>query len=129
MRISDWSSDVCSSDLPARLLLDTNLATQDEIVTLAGHPSGGTIVYAPPPAAKADVQPETLPKRAWQRRREPAALKEWRERMAAAPGQEGYARRSLIETANGQPENQRLAALMARGRAQNRRERNGRNTA
>src|SRR3546814_5095018 len=114
MRISDWSSDVCSSDLPARLLLDTNLATQDEIVTLAGHPSGGTIVYAPPPAEKADVKPETLRKRAWQRRREPAALKEWSERMASEPGQQGYARRRLIETENGKMKNHGISRLLHR---------------
>src|SRR3546814_6828006 len=92
MRISDWSSDVCSSDL-------------------------GTIVYAPPPAEKADVKPETLRKRAWQRRREPAALKEWRERMASEPGQQVYARRRLIETVNGQLKNHGLARPMLRGLA------------
>src|SRR3546814_13753247 len=94
MRISDWSSDVCSSDL-------------------------GTIVYAPPPAEKADDKPETLRKRAWQRRREPAALKEWRERMASEPGQQVYARRRPIETVNGPLKNHGLARLILRGLAQN----------
>src|SRR3546814_13170142 len=60
---------------PARLLLDTNLATQDENVELAGPPRGGTHVYAPPPAEQADVTPETSRKRAWKCRREPGALR------------------------------------------------------
>lgn len=102
---------------PARLLLDTNLATGDEIVALAGHPEGGTIVYAPPPADKKHVKPETLRKRARQRQREPAELKAWRERMASAAGQIVYRRRRLIETVNGQLKNHGLATLALRGRA------------
>ena len=102
---------------PARLLLDTNLATGDEIVALAGHPEGGTIVYAPPPADKKHVKPETLRKRARQRQREPAELKAWRERMASAAGQIVYRRRRLIETVNGQLKNHGLATLALRGLA------------
>lgn len=102
---------------PARLLLDTNLATGEEIVALAGHPEGGTTVYAPPPADKENVKPETLRKRARQRQREPAELKEWRERMASAAGQIVYRRRRLIETVNGQLKNHGLGTLALRGLA------------
>src|SRR3546814_4110261 len=50
MRISDWSSDVCSSDLPCTHLISWRVASLD------GHPVGGTFVFsigAPtqPPAA------------------------------------------------------------------------------
>ncbi len=100
---------------PARLLLDTNLATRDEIVALAADPEGPTMVYAPPPADTLDVKPETRRKRAWKRRREPAALKDWRSRMASAAGKIVYGRRRLIETVNGQLKNHGLGTLALRG--------------
>lgn len=102
---------------PARLLLDTNLATGGEIVALAGHPEGGTIVYAPPPPVKQRVKTETLRKRARQRRREPAELKDWRKRMASAAGRIVYHRRRRIETVNGQLKNHGLGPLALRGLA------------
>jgi len=100
---------------PARLLLDTNLATQDGIVALAEPLAGGITVYAPPPSDKEDAKPETVRKRAWKRRREPAALQQWRKRMASTAGKVVYSRRRLIETVNGQLKNHGLGHLALRG--------------
>lgn len=100
---------------PARLLLDTRLSTQAEIVAFAEHPQGATQVYSPPPPETAEAEPETARKRTWLRRREPAALQEWRARMASAAGQLVYARRRLAETVNGQLKNHGLRRLVLRG--------------
>ncbi len=100
---------------PARLLLDTRLSTQAEIVAFAAHPAGATQVYSPPPPDKRDAEPETVRKRAWRRRRAPSAVREWRVRMASAAGQLVYARRCLIETVNGQLKNHGLRRLVLRG--------------
>src|SRR3546814_18967005 len=37
MRISDWSSDVCSSDLPVERIAERDLARQARIVVAVGH--------------------------------------------------------------------------------------------
>lgn len=100
---------------PARLLLDTRLSTQAEIVAFAGHPQGATQVYSPPPPETAEAKAETARKRAWLRRHEPAALQEWRARMASAAGQLVYAHRRLAETVNGQLKNHGLRRLVLRG--------------
>lgn len=100
---------------PARLLLDTRLSTQAEIVAFAAHPRGATEVYSPPPPDKTDAGPETVRKRAWRRRHAPLAVREWRARMASTAGQLVYARRRLIETVNGQLKNRGLRRLVLRG--------------
>src|SRR5260370_1259167 len=82
---------------PARLLLDTRLSTQAEIVAFAAHPAGATQVYSPPPPDKRDAEPETVRKRAWRRRRAPSAVREWRVRMASAPGPLVYSRCFFIQ--------------------------------
>lgn len=102
---------------PQILLVDTRLATQDEIVALASHPDRPTIVYSPPPPDKANVKPETVRKRAWQRQREAPPLKDWRQRMASAAGQLIYQRRRLIEPVNGQLKARGLERLRLRGLA------------
>lgn len=98
---------------PARLLVDTRLATIEEIAAFAGH--GKTLVYAPPPADKEDVKPATARRRAAERAKEPAAVKEWRERMASAAGKLIYRRRKLIETVNAHLKNPGWRRLVLRG--------------
>lgn len=100
---------------PGRLLVDSTIATQPEIAALARHPDWPTLVYAPVPTQKADVNAETLRKRDWQRRREAPAIKAWRERMASPDGQSVYRRRGLIETVNGQLKMHGLRQLTLRG--------------
>src|SRR3546814_13021372 len=43
MRISDWSSDVCSSDLVARVREDVGPYLQQRLATLADHPLVGEV--------------------------------------------------------------------------------------
>jgi transposase len=84
--------------LPQRLLVDTRYATKKDIVELTEQQ---IMVYTPLPPDKPDANPESQRKRAWQRRREPDAIKAWRERMADEASKAVYQRRSRIETVNG----------------------------
>src|SRR5262249_52724603 len=83
---------------PRRLLVDTGYATQEDIVAMAAQQIE---VYTPVPPDKPDATAESQRKRAWRRRREPAALRAWRARMDSDAGQAIYRRRSWIETVNG----------------------------
>ena len=58
----------------------------------------------------------TLIWRYYRRRREPPALRQWRERMASAFGQEIYKRRKLIERINADRKNHGFGFLTVRGR-------------
>lgn len=99
---------------PKRLLADTRAMTQSDIVTLAEtHP--GMRVYSPPPAARADVTPETARKRRWERRREPPAVRAWRVLMASEDGQQTYRRRKLTERAHGIIKNRGMSRFLVHG--------------
>jgi hypothetical protein len=100
---------------PGRLLVDTNLACQKEIVAWAEDPQNPITVYAPPAPDKEDATPESVRKRKQRRQREPAALKEWRERMASQAGKLIYARRRLAEAVNGHLKHLGLRRLRLRG--------------
>jgi hypothetical protein len=100
--------------LPQRLLVDTHYATQEDISALATQ---NVEVYAPVPPDKPDAKPETLRKRAWERRREPEALKAWRTRMAQDTAQAIYRRRSWVETVNGILKGRGLATMHVRSMA------------
>lgn len=100
---------------PSRLLADSTMVTQEEIVTFAEDPERPVAVYSPVPKDRDDVKPETLRKRAWKREREPEPLKAWRERMASQAGKLVYGRRGRIETVNGQVKNCGLGQLTLRG--------------
>lgn len=101
--------------VPSRVLLDTKAATQADIVALAAHPAGRITVYTPPPPEKETATVESIRKRAWCRRREPAALQEWRARMASAEGRDIYGRRRQIETINAHLKNHGLSRFVLRG--------------
>lgn len=83
---------------PQRVLADTAYATRENIVAFADKKIE---VYAPVPPDKPDAIPESQRKRAWRRRKEPDAIKAWRERMAQEAGKVVYQRRSWVETING----------------------------
>jgi transposase len=102
---------------PRRLLVDTRLATAREIVDLADHDDGPTLVYRPPPPERAEVKPASLAKRQRRRKAEPPALIEWRQRMASVAGKLVYARRKLIEPINGRLKNGNWRQLRLRGLA------------
>ena len=100
---------------PARLLVDSKLVAQDEIVALAGHPVAPIEVYSPPPADKADAKPASVRKREARRRQEPAALQAWRARMASEDGKTVYKRRGQVETVNADFKNHGMGRFVLRG--------------
>lgn len=101
---------------PKRLLLDTRLAPADDILALADRERSVT-VYAPPPADRDDVKPETVRRRAAARAREPEPLKAWRSRMASPEGQAVYGNRRRIELVNAHFKNRGFGNLNLRGLA------------
>lgn len=100
---------------PARVLVDTKYATQEDIVALSERPDGAVRVYAPPPADRETASAESKRKREWRRRHEPPALQEWRARMASDDGRATLRRRRHIETVNGNVKNRGLGRLNVRG--------------
>lgn len=100
---------------PERLLVDTSYATSADIVALAAHAAGPVSVYAPPPSESDDVKLATLGRRIRKRAKEPACLKEWRERMAGEAGKAVYALRKGIERINADRKNHGFGFLPVRG--------------
>ncbi|MGH6629897.1 MAG: transposase, partial [Burkholderiales bacterium] len=101
--------------VPKQLLADTHYATAEDIVALAARKDGAVLVYAPPPAERADVKPQTLMRRAAERAKEPQALKDWRCRMETQEGQAIYRGRRRIELINAQLKNRGFDRLNLRG--------------
>jgi len=100
---------------PDKLLVDTSYATSKDIIALAAHAKGPVEVYTPPPSERDDVKPATLARRIRKREKEPACLKEWRERMASEAGQAVYALRKRIERVNADRKNHGFGFLPVRG--------------
>lgn len=101
--------------LPARLLVDTKYATQDDIVTLSERGDGAVCVYAPLPPVSDTATAESKRKRQWRRRHEPPAIEAWRARMTTDEGRLIMQRRRRIETVNGNIKNRGLGRLNVRG--------------
>jgi transposase len=99
---------------PMRLLADSTAVTQNDIVDFAERRPGLT-VYTPLPSEREDVTAATLRKRRWQRERDPAALRDWRARMASAAGQEVYRRRKLTEHAHAKMKNRGFGRMLVHG--------------
>src|SRR5450631_526938 len=100
---------------PETLLVDTHYATSEDIAALAAHAAGPVKVFAPTPAERDDIKPESLAKRAKQREREPESVKEWRARMGTQAGQETYGLRKLIERINANLKNHGFGFIPVRG--------------
>jgi transposase len=100
---------------PARLLVDTKYATQDDIVALSERPDGAVCIYTPPPEDRDTASAESKRKREWRRRQEPTAVQEWRARMAGDDARAVMRRRRHIETINGNIKNRGLRRLNVRG--------------
>lgn len=99
---------------PARLLADGSAMTQDDIVSFSqSHP--GLEVYSPLPREREDVTAETLRKRAWKHRNEPAPVQDWRLRMASEMGKLVYRRRKLTEHAHAKMKNRGFARMLVHG--------------
>ena len=100
---------------PSRLVVDSKIATKDEIIGLSNHPKGRVEVCAPVPEERETITPESRRKRAWRRRKEPEAVKAWRARMETEEGQAAMKRRRRIETLNGILKNRGMRRMMVRG--------------
>jgi hypothetical protein len=100
--------------LPDRVLADGTAIIQGDIEQLSQR-KPGLLVYSPPAAERDDVTAATKRKRAWKRRREPEAVKEWRERMASEAGQEVYRRRKLTEHAHAKMKNRGFGRMLVHG--------------
>jgi hypothetical protein len=72
-------------------------------------------VYTPPPRERDAIKPASLGRRRRKREKEPACLKEWRERMASEAGKAVYALRKRIERINADRKNHGFGFLPARG--------------
>ncbi len=101
--------------VPSRLVVDSKIATKDEIIALSDHPKGRVEVYAPVPEERENITPESRRKRAWRRRKEPEAIKAWWARMETDDGQAAMKRRKHIETINGILKNRGMRKMMVRG--------------
>jgi transposase len=84
---------------PSHIIVDGGIATQDDIVALAERDKPVT-VFAPVKPDRTDVTAHSLYLRAAKRAREPAALQEWRARMANPDGAAVMRRRKRIELVN-----------------------------
>jgi transposase/ribosomal protein L34 len=99
---------------PSRIIVDGGVATQDDIVALAARAESVT-VFAPVKPDRHDVTAHSLHLRAVKRAREPAALQEWRARMATADGEAVMRRRKRIELVNAHIKDRGLGRLLVRG--------------
>lgn len=102
---------------PARLVVDSKVATQEEIIALDGHEKGRVEVYAPVPEEREDIMAESRRKRNWRRRKQPDALKAWRARMQTPAAEAAMKRRKRIETLNGILKNRGMRRMLVRGMA------------
>jgi hypothetical protein len=100
---------------PDRVLVDTSYATSEDIVALAAHVAGPVRVYTPPPGEREDIKAASLGRRRRKREKEPACLREWRERMASEAGKAVYASRQRIERINADRKNHGFGFLAVRG--------------
>src|SRR5262249_59605530 len=85
---------------PARLLVDTKYATQDDIVALSERPNGAVCVYTPPPPDSDTATAESKRKREWLRPREPSAPQAWRGGMASDQSRPLLRPRRPLQTAH-----------------------------
>lgn len=99
---------------PDRLLVDTSYAAAKDIAKLAAD---AIMVYAPVPADKQEVKPQTLKSRLAMRLKEPQCVKDWRARMDTSQGQDIYRKRKRIELVNATIKNRGLGRLSLRGLA------------
>mgnify|MGYP000897104812 CR=1 FL=1 len=98
-----------------RLLADMGYACEDDIVTLATRADTPVTCYVPLPQEQDDVKPETRKRRERKRAREPAPVKQWRERMTTAEAEAMMRKRGGIERVNGALKHRGLTRVAVRG--------------
>jgi transposase len=101
--------------VPQDLLVDTHYATIEDIAALGARQNDPVRVFAPPPPEKENITRRAIANRRSQRAREPDCVKQWRERMQTAAGQNIYRRRKLIERVNANLKNHGFEVLPIRG--------------
>jgi transposase len=100
---------------PGRLLADTNYATAEDIEALGGRAGNPIAVYAPPQPMKEDAEPEYVARRKAKLAKEPAPVKEWRQRMETPEATEMMKKRKRIELVNAQIKDRGFDYLPVRG--------------
>ena len=100
---------------PSRLLADTNYATAEDIEALGGREENPIDVYAPPQPVKEGTKPENQARRKAKLAKEPAAVKDWRQRMETPEAVEMMKKRKRIELVNAQTKDRGLDYLPVRG--------------
>jgi transposase len=98
-----------------RLLADTGYACIEDIAALETRAAGPVAVFAPPPLEKEAAGPAALAARRRKRAGEPAALQDWRARMATGEAETVMRRRGRIELTNAQLKRRGLGAMLVRG--------------
>jgi transposase len=101
--------------LPQRLLADATAMTIPDIATL-GQQAPDLQVYSPLPQEGSDITPGAARNKRSQRRREPDAVQQWRERMASEAGKDVYRRRKLTEQPHAQMKNRGFGRMPVHGR-------------
>jgi transposase len=101
---------------PSRIIVDTGYATGADIVALTQR-DRPVVVYAPVKPDRQDVTTHALRVRAVRRAGEPAALQEWRARMAAPEGKAAMRTRKRIELVHAHTKNRGLGRQLLRGLA------------
>ncbi len=100
---------------PSRLLADTNYATAEDIEALGGREENPIDVYAPPQPVKEGTKPENQARRKAKLAKEPAAVKDWRQRMETPEAAEKMKKRKRIELVNAQTKDRGFDYLPVRG--------------
>lgn len=102
---------------PERLLMDQGYASRADIVAIDALTGGRTAIYMPPKreTPKEDLAPDRRATRRFRRSREPAAVKDWRERMQTAEARQIFRGRKLIERAHAFYKNRAMRRLTVRG--------------
>ena len=101
---------------PAVVIAGQGHASAADSVALAMAP-GPTTVYAPVPAGRAELKPQSLKRRKRRRELEPDALKQWRARMNTAEAAMKIKRRKRIELVNAHLKAAGFARQVLRGLA------------
>jgi hypothetical protein len=97
-----------------RLVADSNYACLNDIAALETRLDNPVTVFAPPPAEKEDVKPETMAQRQRKRAKEPDAVKVWRARMTTSEAEIVMQRRGRIELTNAHAKRRGLGVMLVR---------------
>ena len=101
---------------PERLLADQTAMRADDIAAIA-ELAPDLRVYSPVPEERAEISPAGARNRRSQRRREPFAVQEWRQRMTTEAARLVYRRRKLTERVRAMMKNRGFGRMAVHGLA------------